>query len=177
MQNGFTGKLDDGQTVSGTEVTLHYPYETAGGKETFSFLNGTLLWTATPAPERGDWLLYHKGMLHELSERAYLAQHGYFPVELGEDGLGETFECYSHTEGAQLPDYLARRLEKIAADSKTLGAVRICGQGSMLFFRNRFYTVTLKVRDLPEEKELEANLLPERDEVFSFFRWQQKAQQ
>ena len=47
----------------------------------------------------------------------------------------------------------------------------------MLFFRNRFYTVTLKVRDLPEEKELEANLLPERDEVFSFFRWQQKAQQ
>lgn len=177
VQNGFTGKLDDGQTVSGTEVTLHYPYETAGGKETFSFLNGTLLWTTAPAPEQGDWLLYHKGMLHELSQRAYLAQHGYFPVELGEDGLGETFECYSHTEGAQLPDYLARRLEKIAADSKTLGAVRICEQGSMLFFRNRFYTVTLKVRDLPEEKELEANLLPERDEVFGFFRWQQKAQQ
>lgn len=173
-QNGFAGTLD-GRKVAGTEVTLHYPYKNAQGRQDFSFLNGTLLWCEAPA--QGDWLLYHKGMLHELSQRAYLAQHGYFPVELGEDGLGETFECYSHTEGAQLPDYLARRLEKIAADSKTLGAVRICEQGSMLFFRNRFYTVTLKVRDLPEEKELEANLLPERDEVFGFFRWQQKAQQ
>ena len=45
----------------------------------------------------------------------------------------------------------------------------------MFYLRDRFYTVTTKVRDLPEEKTLTSNLLPERDEVFSFFRWQQKA--
>ena len=66
-------------------------------------------------------------------------------------------------------------LEKLAAEAKTLGAVRLCREGTMFYLRDRFYTVTTKVRDLPEEKTLTSNLLPERDEVFSFFRWQQKA--
>ena len=42
-QNGFAGTLD-GRKAAGTEVTLHYPYKNAQGRQDFSFLNGTLLW-------------------------------------------------------------------------------------------------------------------------------------
>ena len=171
-QNGFAGTLD-GRKVAGTEVTLHYPYKNAQGRQDFSFLNGTLLWCEAPA--QGDWLLLHKGLLHELAQSAFLVQNGYTAVPLEGTGLDQTFECYSHDGDSALPEYLAHRLEKLAAEAKTLGAVRLCREGTMFYLRDRFYTVTTKVRDLPEEKTLTSNLLPERDEVFSFFRWQQKA--
>lgn len=50
-QNGFAGTLD-GRKVAGTEVTLHYPYKNAQGRQDFSFLNGTLLWCEAPAQGR-----------------------------------------------------------------------------------------------------------------------------
>lgn len=171
-EGSFAGTLD-GRKVAGTEVTLHYPYKNAQGRQDFSFLNGTLLWCEAPA--QGDWLLLHKGLLHELAQSAFLVQNGYTAVPLEGTGLDQTFECYSHDGDSALPEYLAHRLEKLAAEAKTLGAVRLCREGTMFYLRDRFYTVTTKVRDLPEEKTLTSNLLPERDEVFSFFRWQQKA--
>ena len=50
-QNGFAGTLD-GRKVAGTEVTLHYPYKNAQGRQDFSFLNGTLLWCEAPGAGR-----------------------------------------------------------------------------------------------------------------------------
>ena len=172
-KGALSGEEFDRWKVAGTEVTLHYPYKNAQGRQDFSFLNGTLLWCEAPA--QGDWLLLHKGLLHELAQSAFLVQNGYTAVPLEGTGLDQTFECYSHDGDSALPEYLAHRLEKLAAEAKTLGAVRLCREGTMFYLRDRFYTVTTKVRDLPEEKTLTSNLLPERDEVFSFFRWQQKA--
>ena len=109
-QNGFAGTLD-GRKVAGTEVTLHYPYKNAQGRQDFSFLNGTLLWCEAPA--QGDWLLLHKGLLHELAQSAFLVQNGYTAVPLEGTGLDQTFECYSHDGDSALPEYLAHRLEKL----------------------------------------------------------------
>ena len=48
----------------------------------------------------------------------FLVQNGYTAVPLEGTGLDQTFECYSHDGDSALPEYLAHRLEKLAAEAE-----------------------------------------------------------
>lgn len=160
-----------GLELTGCEMTLHYAAPGAGGKVQYRFLSGTLL-TAAPRSGTwtGDWLLLRRGLLDEAAQAAFLEEQGYTPAACSQEKLSGRFQIYAGDGAGELPRWLARRVERLAEQSKCLGAVRLTEKQAAIYLENRFYTGRTKVRDLPNEKWLLHCPLPERDGVWELFR-------
>lgn len=168
-RNGFVGRLGQLQ-LGGHEITLHYPLAGARGRANYRFVSGSLLTAHGPDASQGDWLLLRQELVEEKTLERFLQANGYHPAAAPVP-LKETFGVYSHTPGAELPDPLAQRLTRLDRQCRSLGAVRLAGADAAVFLNRWFYAGSRYTNTSPTEEMMRQNRLPERDSIWSFFRF------
>lgn len=170
VREGFEG-TGFGLSLSGWEVSFHYPVS-AGGRTDYKFLNGSILAAeGAAAPDLdGDWMLLRRGMVDQAAQAAFTAASGLAHCACPVEKLTEHFDIYSKT-GEELPRRWAERLSKCFQQAGSLGAVRIAPSHAAVYLGNRFYTGRVKVRELQDAERLRCSPLPERDAVWELFRF------
>ena len=171
-RQGFEGRKDGG-ICRGWEVTFHY--QLGYGKKNYAFLIGTILTKTWDQTLQGspDWLFVKKEMVDEDILHQFFIEKGYREEKTGNDSLDKKFTSGIRGEGI-LPEDILPRLAGLSERLDRIGAVRCTERGAAVFLDHRFYTATLKVRDLPTEAQLSDNPLPERDDIWDFFRFLQR---
>lgn len=168
VRNGFTGR-DGALTLTGAEVTFHYPARIKG-RDSYRFLSGTLLTSAhTGNSAGGDWLLLKKDLLDAAAQTAFLAADGWQAVQTPA-ALAEKYALYAGGAGQVLPDFIARRIAKLCEAHPATAAMRLWETGAALFLHNRFYTGSYPLSVSPAQAHIGENTLPVREDAWALFR-------
>ena len=160
-RNGFACTVGDTR-LHGSEITVHYELGAEGSRKSYHFLSGTALWREGG---QGDWLLLHNNWIHPIVQNAFIQECGYHQITIGE-ALAKDFLLFSHDPEATLPETLEKELKKLAAETTTLGALRLSEGYSAVFLLNRFYAPKVSAYAPATEREITTNTLPERDQIF-----------
>lgn len=161
-RNSFSGRWGV-LPLAGSELTLHY--DVPGGKRDYRFLSGALLTTGTPEP--GGWLLMREGLLDPSAQAAFLQDQGYRPC--GESPAAG-YALYVLGNDAPLPPEALHRVSSLCKQIPSLSLLRLTQTGAAAFLNGRFYTGSRFPAAQLTPERLEANTLPERDELWKFFR-------
>ncbi len=172
IRQGFEGQTDGG-TCRGWETTFHY--QRGNGRTDYAFLSGTLLTKRFDKPlKKGmDWVLLRRDLLADGVAERFFQEKEYSVLRTGNETLdGELI--IGIRKGDMLPEKVIARITGISTRLEQIGAIRCTADGAAVFLDHRFYTYSLKVRDLPTEEQLKTNPLPERDDIWELFDFFQK---
>ena len=171
-RQGFEGRKDGG-ICRGWEITLHY--QRGNGRTDYAFLSGTLLTKSFDKPlKKGmDWVLLRRDLLADGVAERFFREKEYTILRTGNEALDGELLIGTRT-GCDLPEDWIARITGISTRLEQIGAIRCTADGAAVFLDHRFYTYSLKVRDLPTEEQLKANPLPERDDIGELFDFFQK---
>ena len=171
IRHGFEGKKDGG-VRRGWEVTFHYQ---RGAKRTdYAFLSGSILTGSFDHEISGmpEWVAVQRDLVDENILLKFFREKGYRPVRTENAEPDGKYLMGVRGDGV-LPEKICAKLADLGGRMERLGAVRCTAAEAAVFLDHRFYTYPIKVRDLPTEEQLRANPLPERDEIWDFFRFLQ----
>ena len=160
-RNGFTAQ-DGNRTFSGQELTFHFQAD-QGGTAGFHFLSGALIQGRGEGRPTGEDILLLSDALWEYPEVRRYAQENYRvqPCPL------EGYRLY--TKGEEAPgDWLFNRLKDLP---RTVSALRLTQDRAVVYLDHRFYTGSRYPAVKPDVERLRGNTLPERDDLWGFFRW------
>lgn len=157
--SGWEGALE----LAGSEITFHY--KTAnGGRVGYRFLSGTLLTARTMVSHRHDeWLLLSETLAKETEIQRFLEEEDYQPVEVPIRG------CRLYAKEEQFLS--GEDLSRLANVPEAVTALRLTNGGAAAYLNGRFYTGSHYPSARPTPERLRENTLPQRDEVWSLFRW------
>lgn len=159
-RNWFSGEKD-GLTLSGSEVTFHFKAQ-AGGTGGYHFFSGSLLQAKGPRRTGEEDLLFLREELYRYPEvKQYLEEIYPQPPRTVEGWL-----CFTKDQVPQ--NWL---LEKLKGVPETVTALRLSPDIAAVYLDRRFYTGAKYPASMPTAKRLQENTLPERDELWRFFRW------
>ncbi len=159
-RNWFSGEKD-GLTLSGSEITFHFKAET-GGTAGYHFLSGSLLQAKGPRRAGDEDFLFLREELCQYPEvKEYLEE-----IYIQPPRVLEGWRCFTKD---QLPqDWL---LEKLKGVPETVTALRLSPDTAAVYMDRRFYTGSKYPASMPTAQRLQGNTLPERDDLWQFFRW------
>lgn len=158
--SGAAGAL----SLAGCELTLHYAVP--GGKRDYRFFSGAFLTAGTPA--QGGWLLLGRGLVESSALADFLAEQDYHPCP---ESPAEGYALYAQGTAAPLPMESARQVAALCGKVPALSLLRLTQTGAAVFLNGRFYTGARYPSARLTADQLRANPLPERDELWKFFRF------
>lgn len=158
-RNWFSGEKD-GLTLSGCEVTFHFRAET-GGTAGYHFFSGSLLQAKGNRRTGEDFLFLREELCQYPEVKGYLEEIYPQPPR-----TVEGWRCFTKDQPPE--NWL---LEKLKELPETAAALRLSPDTAAAYLDRRFYTGAKYPASMPTAKRLQENTLPERDDLWRFFRW------
>ncbi|MDO4620459.1 MAG: hypothetical protein Q4B09_07565 [Lachnospiraceae bacterium] len=170
VRNSVEGDFG-GMHLTASETTFHYKIEKQA-KKYYKFLSGSLLIADLKGNRSGDWLLLQKGLLNEEIQQETVKNNRFRVCELQDDFLKNHYVLYTRNEdGSRLPEEAEQQIRRLAQKIEWISAVRLYADGAAVFMNKRFYLGNRRTNIDPKPEDFRKNTLPEREELFSFFRW------
>lgn len=158
----FSGQ-GEGLTLSGGEITFHYKAD-SGGTAGYHFRSGALLLAEGGRRTGGeDYLLLSDTVWDQPEVQRFLEQAGY----RSQPGLPAGRRLYSGSGSAPTEEVLRR----LADLPDTVTALRLTPTQAAAYLDRRFYTGSRYPSARPTPERLRENTLPERDALWTLFRW------
>ncbi|MBR1709588.1 MAG: hypothetical protein IJ719_12280 [Clostridia bacterium] len=161
LRQGFAYQ-EDGLGIRGWEIAFHF-LNGSNAKNKYDFLSGSLI-EIQLADDPGNLLMFNDIVLSERHRVAFTDRLGFSPVQAAD--LKDIFVYSDHPENIN-PE-IFEKISTLLKAAPRISALRLRPGCVLVFMQNRFYTTNVKVRDLPTQKQLESNPLPEIEPIKAF---------